>query len=200
MCFLGRTSTLNSILFVHSHQTFCVTYCEYRLSHFIPMVCCRRTIYCKCQSLESVLTINTLPWDLRTIWKKKFMWTIPAWISNCLSQDTVGCKYLSLPGYLLLAPKSSYDPTRFSNHFPLYCVVCAAIHDDVIKWKYFPHYWPFVQGIHRSPVNSPHKGQWRGVFMFFFFICAWINAWVSNREAGDLRRSRAHYDVIVMYP
>ena len=33
------------------------------------------------------------------------------------------------------------------------------IHDDVIKWKYFPCYRPFVQGIHWSPVNSPHKGQ-----------------------------------------
>ena len=30
-------------------------------------------------------------------------------------------------------------------------------------------------------------------------ICAWINGWVNNREAGDLRRHRAHYDVIVMY-
>ena len=32
-------------------------------------------------------------------------------------------------------------------------------HDDVIKWKHFPRYWPFVWGIHRSPVDSPHKGQ-----------------------------------------
>ena len=32
-------------------------------------------------------------------------------------------------------------------------------HDDVIKWKHFPRSWPFVRGIHRSPVNSPHKGQ-----------------------------------------
>ena len=52
-------------------------------------------------------------------------------------------------------------------------------HDDVIKWKYFPRYWPFVRGIHRSPVNSPYKGQYR--------------------EAGDLiRYHRAHYDVTVM--
>ena len=29
-------------------------------------------------------------------------------------------------------------------------------------------------------------------------ICAWINAWVNNREAGDLRLHRGHYDVIVM--
>ena len=40
-------------------------------------------------------------------------------------------------------------------------------HDDVIKWKHLPRYWPFVRGIHRSPVNSPHKGQWRGALMFF---------------------------------
>ena len=70
-------------------------------------------------------------------------------------------------------------------------------HDDVMKWKHFPRYWPFVQGIHRSPVNSPHKGQWRGALMFSF-ICVWINSWVNNREAGDWRRYRAHYDVIVM--
>ena len=56
----------------------------------------------------------------------------------------------------------------------------------------------FVRGIHRSPVNSPHKGQWRGVLMFSL-ICARINGWVNSREAGDLRRYRAHYDVIVMW-
>ena len=76
--------------------------------------------------------------------------------------------------------------------------VCHATpHDDVIKWKHCPRYWPFVRGIHRSPVNSPHKGQWRGALMFSF-TCAWINGWVNNREAGDLRRQRADYDVIVM--
>ena len=52
-------------------------------------------------------------------------------------------------------------------------------------------------GIHRPPVNSPHKGQWRGALMFSL-ICDWINAWVNNREAGDLRSYRAHYDVTVM--
>ena len=71
------------------------------------------------------------------------------------------------------------------------------LHDDVIKWKHFPRYWPFVRGIHRSPVNSPHKGQWRGALVFSL-ICACINAWVNHREAGDLRRHRTHYDVNVM--
>ena len=40
------------------------------------------------------------------------------------------------------------------------------IHDDVIKWKHFPGYRPFVRGIHRSSVTSPHKGQWCGALMF----------------------------------
>ena len=71
-------------------------------------------------------------------------------------------------------------------------------HGDVIKWKHFKRYWPFVWGIHRSPVNSPHKGQWRGALVFSL-ICAWTNCWVNNRDAGDLRRHRVHYDFIVMH-
>ena len=70
-------------------------------------------------------------------------------------------------------------------------------HDDVIKWKQFPRNWPFVRGIHRSPVNSPHKGQWRGALMFSL-ICVRMNDWMNNHEAGDLRRYRTHYDVIVI--
>ena len=70
--------------------------------------------------------------------------------------------------------------------------------DDVIsQMQTFPRYWPFAREIHRSSVNSPHKGQWRGTLMFSL-TCARINAWVNNGEVGDLRRHRAHYDVIVM--
>ena len=76
-------------------------------------------------------------------------------------------------------------------------LVVVSFHDDVIKWKHFPRYWPFVRGIHRSPVNSPHTGQWRGALMFSL-ICTRINGWVNNGEAGHLRRHRAHYDVTVM--
>ena len=65
------------------------------------------------------------------------------------------------------------------------------------QWKHFPRYWPFVRGIHRSSVNSPHKGQWRGALMSSL-IWAWMDGWVNNREAGDLRRHRAHYDVKIM--
>ena len=72
-----------------------------------------------------------------------------------------------------------------------------AFHDDVIKWKHILRNWPFVREIHRSPVNFPHKGQWRGA-LIFSLIYAWINDWVNNHEAGDLRRQHGHYDVIVM--
>ena len=70
-------------------------------------------------------------------------------------------------------------------------------HDDVIKWRHFPRYWPFVRGIHRPPVNSPHKGQWRGA-LILSLIFVWIYGWVNNRDAGEFRRHRAHYDLIVM--
>ena len=72
------------------------------------------------------------------------------------------------------------------------------IHDDVIKWKQFSLYWPFLRGIHRSPVNSPQKGQWRGALMFPL-ISVWTNGWVNSRGVGDLRRHRARYDVSVIF-
>ena len=68
-------------------------------------------------------------------------------------------------------------------------------YDDVIKWKHFPRYWPFVRGIHRSPVSS--QRPWRGALMSSL-ICAWANGWLNNHDAGDLRRHRALYDVTVM--
>ena len=71
--------------------------------------------------------------------------------------------------------------------------------DDVFKWKHSPRNWPFVRGIYRSPVNSPHKGQWC-VALMFSLICSWTNNWANDLNAGDLRRHRVHYDVTVMHP
>ena len=88
--------------------------------------------------------------------------------------------------------------SRFSNNDIIILISCVYHHEDVIEPKHFPRYGPFVREIHRSPVNFPHKGQWRGALMFSL-ICAWINGWVNNGKAGDLRRHRAHYDVTVMY-
>ena len=60
-------------------------------------------------------------------------------------------------------------PSIYETHL----VQAMRHHNDVIKWKHFPRYWPFVRGIHRSPVNSPHKGQWRGA-LTFSLICVWL--------------------------
>ena len=62
----------------------------------------------------------------------------------------------------------------------------ALIQDDFTKWKHFPRCFSFVRGIHRTTVDSPHKGQWRGALMLSL-ISAWTNVWANNRDAGYLR-------------
>ena len=56
-----------------------------------------------------------------------------------------------------------------------------SFHDDVIKWRHFPCYWPFVRGIHRSPVNYPHKGQWRGALML---SKQWWGWWFETQSSS----------------
>ena len=76
---------------------------------------------------------------------------------------------------ILSKPQTGY--VIYLNHFKtllndsVRAFPSSNMHDDVIKWKHFPRYWPFVRGIHRSPVNSPHKGQWHGALMFSL-MCA----------------------------
>ena len=57
----------------------------------------------------------------------------------------------------------------------------------------FPHkgQWSPVAGV------FPHKGQWCGT-LIFSLICVWTNGSANNRDAGDLRRHRTHYDVTVI--
>ena len=87
------------------------------------------------------------------------------------------------------------DHSKDSNTVVLISIsraICVySEHDDAIKW-------PFVRGIHLSPVNSPHKGQWYRDFMLSL-IYAWTNVWAYHRNAGDLRRHCAQYDVTWWY-
>ena len=81
------------------------------------------------------------------------------------------------PSWLIYRnPQRDYGDSRFFSLNILYDLFMHSVqrtikHDDVINWKRFPRYWPFVWGIRRPPVNSPHKGQWRGALMYSF-ICA----------------------------
>ena len=112
-----------------------------------------------------------------------------------ISAETSRVKQLYRDIYIAWIPWELGTPQEEHTRKHAYFMEC---HDDVIKWKHFPRYWPFVRRIHRSPVNSPHKGLWRGVFKFSL-ICARIYSWVNNGEAGDLRRHHGHYDVILMF-
>ena len=77
----------------------------------------------------------------------------------------------------------------------IYCMCKESYSHGLTWWRHQMETFSALLAI--CAVNSPHKGQWRGALMFTL-ICARINGWVNNREAGDLRRYRAHYDVIVM--
>ena len=68
-------------------------------------------------------------------------------------------------------------------YLQILAVQVFSLHDDVIKWKHFPRYWPFVRGIHWSLVDSPHKCQWRRALMSSL-ICVWTNGWVNNWDTG----------------
>ena len=97
---------------------------------------------------------------------------------------------------------------KITARLSLTCHAIRRLHDDVIKWKHFPRNWPFVRAIHRSPVNCPHKGRWRGALMFSL-ICVWINNWVNNRWwfetlswslwrhcNADSLKQKCHFDLI----
>ena len=121
---------------------------------------------------------------------------LPGWqIYTSIHDDVIKWKYF--PRYWPFVRGIHLSPVNSPHKGQWHGGLMFSLHNDVIKWKYFPRYWPVVRGIHRSPVNSPHKGQWRGALKFSL-ICAWTHGWVNNRKAGDLRRHRAHYDVIVI--
>ena len=90
-----------------------------------------------------------------------------------------------------IAPRKSHNKIHFGKNIrsetkrSTFCKRNSKINLSVRTswWRHqngnFPRYWPFVPGIHQSPVNSPHKGQWRGAFIFSL-ICNRINSWVKK--------------------
>ena len=96
---------------------------------------------------------------------------------------TVPLQLTETRGLLTLIWSQPFSVCRGIMYHSLHCSVLHRVravndmtfcnHDDVITWKHFPRFWPFMRGIHRSPVNSPHKGQRRGALMFSL-ICVWI--------------------------
>ena len=87
---------------------------------------------------------------------------------------------------------------REPRHQFLGCIeVSPVIHDDVTKWKNFPRYWPLCgefTGNRWIPLAKASDAE----LWCLLWSPSRINNWVNNREAGYLRRHRAHYDVIVV--
>ena len=75
--------------------------------------------------------------------------------------------------FLWQPTRSRHILTEFSDPFVGHWN--NAKHYNVIKWKHFPCYWPFVRGIHRAPVNSP-RARWipltkaSDAELWFFFL------------------------------
>ena len=141
---------------------------------------------------------STMMWHVVLTWIMNASWRRDALLSLCEMNPLVTSEFL-------LRKTSNADLwclflgwiRCFEKTIELGVFIDASSHDDVIKWKHFPRYWPFVRGIHWSAADSPHKGPWRGALMCSL-MWAWTNGWTNTRDAGDLRRHGAHCDVIVM--
>ena len=76
------------------------------------------------------------------------------------------------------------------------------IYNSITWWRHqmetFSALMGLSEGIHRSPVDSPHRGQWRGALMFSL-MCAWRNGWPNHRDASNLIRHSAHCDVTLRW-
>ena len=74
---------------------------------------------------------------------------------------------------------------RKYHSYYMYVIAISSIHS---WWRHhmetFSALLTFLRGIHRSPVYSPRKGQWRGALMFSL-ICVWTNNWANIWDAGD---------------
>ena len=144
-----------------------------------PMWSYRSTLFCCFISYRTNSRLMTnIIINFGTQMYKKF--SINNWILLILSK------------FLKITSKVNSDTQRMGDSI----TVVVSVHDDVIKWKHFPRYWPFVRGIHRSrwiPHTIARDAE------LWCFLLAWLNDWVNSRKAGDLRRHRGHYDVNVMY-
>ena len=139
------------------------------------------TILCACLPRERI-SMTRFIWLLRNHRKYKYVFTF---FKIILTQGLIWHR--------------RHRRHRMNNTLTNVCMWCYITLTGLSEWTRFICTWCR----HRMETFSPllefpaHKGQWRGALMFSL-ICAWINGWVNTREAGDIRRHRTHYDVIVM--
>ena len=127
------------------------------------------------------------------VFSNSLMWLSKHCSGHCVTTQActlIPWGYVHLRWCISLEDDTLWAPTAIK-------LVCGLLRDDVVKWEHFPHYRPFVQGIHQSQVDSPHKGQWCRA-LIFSLIYAWTNGCANNGAAGDLRCHHAHFEFTVM--
>ena len=98
--------------------------------------------------------------------------SIEDYSSVCDATLKYTCKYIIRISWKLLT--LNYIIINHNNNSPHHWPLRRGTHDDVIKLKHILRCWPFVRGIHRPPVNSPHKGQWISEIMTSFWLTCLI--------------------------
>ena len=178
---------------MNATATFRLDHCCYYIKGDNPYLS-RAILTEKCNNLEATISIiSVVCWNIWT----GFPWSVCSIIKFCF------------PAFRRIErPRPTTYHANMCHHGPcvqgfdihLYSIleseclklsldIAKTAHYDVIKRKHFPRYTPFGRGTHRSPVDSPHKRQWRRALMFSL-TCVLTNAWANNREAGDLTRHR----------
>ena len=129
-----------------------------------------------------------------------------SWVLGSLSIEQLACLCVIPMGIIFLLATIRKTLTGLLD-MPLDCMEHTVnqeskshlfyFHDDVIKWKRFPRYWPFVREFIGNRWILLTKASDAELWCFLW-TAPWTNRWENNREASDLRRHRAHYDAIVM--
>ena len=157
----------------------------------------RQTILISCLN-DSAIKQNQ--WSMRFIWVSEAMLYCIQFVQHEGRTQQMMNRSIRLTGRVYVDRRWCLFPVVTDKQIYAISVWLLLHRNYRPRWrhqlKHFPRYWPFVRGIYRWPVNSPHKCQWRGALLFSL-VCACINAWVHNREVGDLKCHRAHYDVSV---
>ena len=117
------------------------------LSHTVLMfvdITCAPKLYRKHIETWVFIAVSE-KWPLGKISGVNFIWPLNTFSINVLNSELLAISYS-----LFVA----VDGPELNDH------------DDVIKWKHFPRYLPFVSGIHPTVTcGFPHKGQWRGALI-----------------------------------
>ena len=149
------------------------------------------------KTFSKVLIFNSL-WPSDAIWRHRSGSTLAHVMACCLTNQ----RWLLVSDVLWHSPQSNF--TKVLTIVDFLWVRSGVSHMTVISQRMMTSSnGTFSALLAICSGNSPIPGEFpaqRPVTpsLIFSLICVWVNDWVNNREAGDLRRYRAHYGVTVM--